>query len=103
LDNQTWVALGFEIQNLRDTAEALTREKVADDDVLYRAVTAFNAVTGGEMLFKAEMTPQRRRLICELLCSVYTLVETSDDGWVRRDLASLAEKLVWKDERVRVA
>ena len=103
MDNQTWIATGFEIRDLQETANALTREAVLGDDVLYRAVVAFNALTGGKMLFKAEMTPQRRRLICHMLCSIYTIVETSDDGWIQRDLANLAEKLVWKDELVGVA
>lgn len=100
IDNQTWVALGFALRDLRKTGDSLSREEVHADDVLYHAVTTFNALTGGKMLFKANMTPQRKGIIVELLRCIYALVESSDDAWVRVTLRRTAERMAWENEQV---
>lgn len=99
MDNQTYVALGFEIADLQKMAQTVTREALAGDELLFHAVCTFNALTGGKMLFKADMTPQRRRLIVQLLKSVYALVESSDDAWVRASLCRAAETMTWENEQ----
>jgi hypothetical protein len=103
MDTQKWVALGFMLRDLQVTAASTSREDMDNDDLLFYAVSVFNALTGGKTLCKADMTPQRRALIIRLLRGVLSVAEYREDINVRVSLKHVAEAMVWEDEQVNAA